>query len=184
MSSKTRVDSTDKHGVESATKSLAKPKLFRRFFQFRLLALLLLVIPVAFAAIHVRNLLDDRPVNWKPYSKAEVDQHIRDQETVLVFLTFDNGEFEAKVFGSQRVRQIIRYRKITAMKLDTSSNASSEDFYDLIKMIGGSTIPGVAIFSAQSGGQPVVVDWEDLWGIAQPEEDQVYKSLAENSSLW
>ena len=96
MSSKTRVDSTDKHGVESATKSLAKPKLFRRFFQFRLLALLLLVIPVAFAAIHVRNLLDDRPVDWKPFSKSELDQHIRDQEAVLVFLTDDSKNLKRK----------------------------------------------------------------------------------------
>ena len=64
-------------------------------------------------------------------------------------------------------------------------NASSEDLFDFLKVFGGSSIPGVAIISAQSGGQPVVVvDWRDWWGITKPKEDQVYKSLAENSSLW
>ena len=176
----------DEPEVELAINAAAKPKLMRRFFQFRLLVLLMLAVPVAFAAIQVRDWLDDRPIEWKPYSKAELDQHLHENETVLVFMMAEwdpnSKNLEERVFGTQKVRQIIRARGITVMRADYTAQASRQrgDLRDLLSTIDQPVAPNFVIYSPQSRGQPVVLSLNDFTTI----EQRLYATLKKHSSWW
>ena len=179
-------DDADESKVEQSLTAAAKPKSRRRLLQFPLLALFLLMIPMAFAAFYLRGWLDDRPVDWKPYSKVELDQRINDEDTVLVFMSAawnpTSKDFEEAVFQSQRIKEIIRSRGIVPMRADYSNQHSIQAAGELRDLALGvnraAFTPNFVIFPGKSGGRPEVLTYSDVETI----EELVYTALEKHSS--
>ena len=59
----------------------------RRLLQYRLSVLFVAFIPLAFSSLWIRDYLDNRPVSWSDYDDVELQQHLNDGRTVLLFVT-------------------------------------------------------------------------------------------------
>ena len=142
-----------------ANQPATKLRLLRRFFQFRLMTLLVLMVLVAFASLRIASLLDKRPIAWVPYSKSSFEQYIEEQKTVLIFFTADWDAMsvvnEVAVFEADQVRRFVRSRNVIAMKADfTKTNPEAAEVFEAI---AGNETSTVAIFSARSAHEPIVL---------------------------
>ena len=142
-----------------ANQPATKPRLLRRFFQFRLLTLLILMVLVGFASMRIASLLDNRPFDWLPYSKSSFERYIEEKKTVLIFFTAEwdmtSVVTEVAVFEDEQVRRLVRSRNVIAMKADISKrNAETAEIF---KSIAENETSTVAIYSARSANEPVVL---------------------------
>ena len=142
-----------------ANQPATKPRLLRRFFQFRLLTLLILMVLVGFASMWIASLLDNRPIDWLPYSKLSFERCIEEKKTVLIFFTADWDATslitEVAVFDDDQVRRLVRSRHVIAMKADfTNWNPEAMEVFE---RIAGNATPAIAIYSARSANEPIVL---------------------------
>ena len=117
------------------------------------------MVLVGFASMRIASLLDNRPFDWLPYSKSSFERYIEEKKTVLIFFTAEwdmtSVVTEVAVFEDEQVRRFVRSRNVIAMKADfTKTNPEAAEVFEAI---AGNETSTVAIFSARSAHEPIVL---------------------------
>ena len=161
------------------SESTTKPKLLRRFLQFRLVTLLVLMVVVGFGSMWVAATLDDRPIDWVPYSKASLEEAFEDDKTVMLYFGADwdllNSLTEATTMKSARIRRLLRYRDVVAMKADLTN--SNPEATEVLRAIGtGYPGPVAAIYTPGTTDKPI--------SLVNFSEADLYKALKTATNRW
>ena len=131
----------------------------RQFLRFRLVTLLLVIIPVAFTSLWIGELLDKRPIEWIAFSKSVLKDHVKHNQPVLVYFGAEwdlNSKFvETNSFETRRIRRIINSRGIIAMKADVTE--WTQETLDILNSIDEHSTPVVAIYTTKPNSQPIVL---------------------------
>jgi thiol:disulfide interchange protein len=129
--------------------------------------------PLGVAFNWLREYLDDRPINWVPYSADALDQNLREGRTVLVSFTATwdvSARMNDPALATPSVRRKIRSMKVVAMRADYTDE--SPEVRAELESLGQRSIPIVAIYPARSPEHPIV-----LRGLVT--EEQVLNALSQ-----
>lgn len=137
---------------------------FSRRFQFPLIALLLLVIPVGIGALWIKSVLMERqPVIWQEFTLDAMARHLRDRRTVLVFASPNYNSESARAalaFDDKRLRRAFHHGQFVALLLQYD-DWSGESYRSLAREFGGTKDPFVVVYSPDKSPArvlPVSVD--------------------------
>ena len=121
--------------------------------------MLLLMIPLGFGFVWLRNYLDNRPINWVTYSAAELDRNNHQGRTVLINFraTWDVATVmhEPTALETPKVRRWIQAHGVVAMRADYTNG--SPQIKAALQSINRIVIPVVAVYPATSPDNPIVL---------------------------
>jgi thiol:disulfide interchange protein len=145
----------------------------RRLLRFGLASLLLLMVPLGLCFVWARDYLNRRPIQWVPYSDAELQKNLREGRRVLVNFTANwspismmHGPF---ALDTPTVTRRVRSSGVVAIRADYT-NSSPEITAALQSATGTALIPAVVIYPAASPDRPIVLT-------RQITEDDVLEAL-------
>ena len=140
-------------------KSLEARQLPRRKFQFRLLYLLLLFIPVGWISLRNRAFFVDWPL-WTPFSIQALEKSRSQGRTVIVYYRDDwwigFERLQEKELETRRVERELRRFSIVSM-LAHRSLESPEICSEMIRVAGSKNLPLVVVYPADKSRAPIVL---------------------------
>lgn len=143
--------------VEPATPP--QPRTSRRYRQFGLGTLLLAMIPLGVLFLGVRNYLDNRPIEWVPYSAKSLGRELGEGRIVLVNFRADwalnaivNERHAIEIAG---VKKYLEAHRIVPMKADWTDG--SNEIKEALGSIGVNTLPAIAVYSPAYPDTPIVL---------------------------
>ncbi len=120
------------------------------------------LVVIAFAGVlGFVFLVPHNEIDWQPFSRVALDQHIKDGRTVLVDFTADWCPTckwnEAVALNRKEVAKLVAENGVIAIKADKTHNPP--DINQLLRELGNQAegIPFVAIFPGK-GGEPITLD--------------------------
>ena len=138
-----------------APSSSRKPRILR----FGLASLLLLMIPLGLGFAWLRHYWINRPIEWRPYSAAELDHHLGEGRTVLVCF-YGRWDLTSAWLGPSRVDtpQVTRWMRthgVIAMEADYTNH--SPEIEAALTSLGQKQVPVVAVYPASTPDEPIVL---------------------------
>lgn len=129
-----------------------------RLYQFRILTMLVLMVPLGILFLWIGIFLDARPIRWDEYS--ETDLTSSSDRVALVFFTADwdltGNLVEAETINYWWIKHLIRSHRVVTMKVDlTDWPAPSAR---ILKSVGGAVTPTIAIYPAGRTENPTILD--------------------------
>jgi thiol:disulfide interchange protein len=131
----------------------------RRFRQFGLSSLLLAMIPLGALFLGIRNYLDNRPIEWVPYSAKSLERELDDGRVVLISFS---AEWSMNALVNERyaldrsqVKRYVRTHRVVPMKADWTDG--SDEIRDALRSIRVNSIPAIAVYSPASPDTPIVL---------------------------
>ena len=142
--------------------------------QIRLAVMLILMIPLGYGFVWLRNYLDSRPIEWITYSKATLDQNLAEDRTVMINFTarwnLTNAMNERYAYHTPRVGRWIRAHGVVPLRADWTNDPP--EIRAVLQAIDQNTIPVLAIYPAATPDDPIVLSGEFT-------DEQVLQALRE-----
>lgn len=162
----TGIDNVDCLGDRAERRKMMKGQivmshnLSRRRFQFRLVYLSVLIVPIAFATHWLRPFWFDWP-GWRPFTWNAFQDSRQQGELVIVYfrddwsLTFD--AIQKDVLDSSRIERELR--RLAVVPLIAHRTLSNSDLKRELTLVAGSpNLPAIVVYPAGQSSKPVVVE--------------------------
>lgn len=102
-------------------------------FQFKVMTLLAIMVPVAVGSLWLRNYLDDSPIDWQPYSELQFDKDLSDGKKIVVLIGAEwNATFAFNKLSIEtaKIRRLLRSTKYRTLYLNTTNHTATYPLRD------------------------------------------------------
>ena len=128
--------------------------------KIHLRTILLLFIPLALLSLLAHAILDNRPIPWQNYSQLNLDRHLADGKTVLLFFDADWDATAAytknTAFESLRLKRLLRCPETVPMIADCT--VSNDEISQIHRDVAKSRTSVVAIFFNGERSEPKILE--------------------------
>ncbi|MEX2027557.1 MAG: thioredoxin family protein [Pirellulaceae bacterium] len=123
------------------------------------MSMLLLVIPLGVLFLAIRTYLDNRPIEWVPYSAKALARELDKDRIVLVNFraswAMNAIVNEQHAIETPSVKRYFGAHRIVPMKADWTDG--SDEIHDALRSIGVNSIPAIAVYSPAYPDTPILL---------------------------